>query len=98
MEMYKTTDEAVDKMLDILEPFLGRIVMFHVGTEMVDELRDYTPFDVEDWGVYEDEAVKTLTIYNNDHEIVLTAYGNSDMDIFRIHIMRETIGNMIAGG
>jgi len=95
MEMYKTVDEAIDSINEQVSAFLGRACMFHVGIEVVDELRDYTPFNVEDWGVYEDQENKTVTIYNEDAEPFLILVGDEKNEITKFGVSSETLEGMI---
>ncbi|QIA28633.1 hypothetical protein [Phage f2b1] len=98
MEMYKTVDEAIDSINEQVSAFLGRSCMFHVGIEVVDELRDYTPLDVEDWGVYEDQGEKTVTIYTADAEPFLVLIGedkNGITKITKFGVSPETLEGMI---
>jgi hypothetical protein len=71
MEMYKTAHEAYIALDNILTKFAGQPCTFDNGCEIVSDITAYTPFNTNEWGVYEEENNGHVTIYNNDSAAVI---------------------------
>jgi len=74
VKKYSSVDEMVKDLDGVLYLFEGQPCTFSVGCDVVMIIGDQTYFDVEDWGVYEDEKTGNVTIYNEDADKVITLF------------------------
>lgn len=95
--MYNTVNEAVYVLNNILDLYINRACMFHVGLEIVDDIEDDTPFNTADWGVYEDQEKQTVHIYNEHSNEVAVLYGSDSSEniIKDFKVWASTVQDMI---
>ncbi|AIW03188.1 hypothetical protein CPT_Mater31 [Bacillus phage Mater] len=95
--MYNTVNEAIYVLNNIMDLYINRACMFHVGLEIVDDIEDDTPFNTADWGVYEDQEKQTVHIYNeHSNEVAVIRSCGTDKNVIKDFIIwGSTIQDMI---
>ena len=69
--MYSSVTKMVEELDNAVGSLKGKPCTFATGCDVVMAIGSKTLFNVDDWGVYEDEITGNVTIYNEDSQEVI---------------------------